>query len=300
MQTQSKFQDATPLLNDAEALRQRMDTDGFVYFRGLISRATVLELRRQILEVCQKYGWIASDTDLMDGLADPSVDQIEPFCGVGVSRNAYQDVYRLEAFHQLAQHPAIIGMLQTLFGETVFAHPRHIARLMLPAKTNAPTPPHQDYIFIQGTKTVFTCWMPLGDCPQSLGGLSVLRGSHKLGILPVRAAAGAGDRTVILDDVDQEWCQGDFQAGDALVFHSLTVHKSIPNLNKNRIRLSCDFRYQPISLPIEEKSLRPHCDVLTWDEAYAGWQSNALQYYWRKYDLDFQVFDMSLLNIQEE
>jgi ectoine hydroxylase-related dioxygenase (phytanoyl-CoA dioxygenase family) len=252
------------------------------------------------LLICQKYGWMAPGTDLMDGIVDPAADQIEPFCGVGVTREAYVDVYRLEAFHRLAQHPAILAILQTLLGETVLAHPRNIARLMFPTKANAPTPPHQDHIFIQGSKTVFTCWMPLGDCPESLGGLSVLRGSHRLGVLPVRAADGAGGRVVVLDDVEQEWCHGDFQAGDVLVFHSLTVHKSIPNLNRNHIRLSCDYRYQPISLPIEEKSLRTHCDVLPWDEVYAGWQSTDLQYYWRKYELDFQEFDESLLNVQKE
>ena len=298
MPTPSEFQDATPLLSDAEALRQRLATDGFLFFHQLLPRANVLELRRQILLVCQKYGWIAPGTDLMDGMADPSVDQMEPFCGVGVTQAAYQDVYRLEAFHRLAHHPAIMGVLESIMGETVLAHPRNIARLMLSTKLNAPTPPHQDHIFIQGTKTVFTCWLPLGDCPQSLGGLSALRGSPRLGLLPVREALGAGGRSVVLDGVEQDWSQGDYEAGDVLLFHSLTVHKALPNQHAERIRLSCDYRYQPISLPVEEKSLRPHCDVLTWDDAYAGWQSKDLQYYWRKYDLDMQEFDDSLLAIQ--
>ena len=192
MPTETPFEDSTPLLDDAAALRQRMDRDGFFYFRGLFPRETVLDLRRQILLVCQKYGWLAPGTELMDGIADPSAEQMEPFCGVGVTREAYADVYRLEAFHRLAQHPAIMGLMQKLMGETVLPHPRHIARLMFPTKANAPTPPHQDHIFIQGSKTVFTCWLPLGDCSEALGGLRVMRGSHRLGVLPVRAAEGAG------------------------------------------------------------------------------------------------------------
>ena len=93
----------------------------------------------------------------MDGIADPSVDEVEPFCGVGVSPDAYGDVQRLESFHSLAHHPAIIEVIEKLTGETVFVHPLKIARLMIPAKSNSPTPPHQDYIFIQGSKTVYTC-----------------------------------------------------------------------------------------------------------------------------------------------
>lgn len=296
--TTSDFQDASELLDDAEGLRQRLDTDGFLFFRGLIPRATVIDLRRQIILICQKYGWMAPGTELLDGIVGPAAEQMEPWGGVGVTQPAYADIYRLEDFHRLCLHPIIMGMLQRLLGETVLAHPRNIARMMFPTKANAPTPPHQDHIFIQGSKTVYTCWMPFGDCPQSLGGLSVLRGSHRLGLLPVRAAQGAGGRSVILDGVDQDWRQGEFTAGDALVFHSLTVHKSMPNQQTDRLRLSGDFRYQPVSLPVEHKSLLPHGNVLTWDEAYAGWPSDDLKYYWRKYDLHMEEFDDSLLTIQ--
>ncbi len=300
MVTEIPFEDSTPLLNDAAALRQRMDRDGFFFLPGLLPREAVLDLRRQILLVCQKYGWLAPNADLMDAIADPSAEQMEPFCGVGVTREAYADVYRLETIHRLAQHAAILSVMAKLMGETVLPHPRHIARLMFPTKANAPTPPHQDHIFIQGSKTVFTGWMPLGDCSEALGGLRVMRGSHKLGVLPVRAAEGAGGRTVILDGVDQEWCHGDFAAGDVLIFHSLTVHRAVPNRLKDHLRLSVDYRYQSITLPIEEKSLRPHCDVLTWEEAYAGWPSSDLKYYWRQYHLDMQEFDDSLLTAQPD
>jgi len=300
MITEVPFEDSTPLLGDAAALQARMDRDGFFFFRGLLPREAVLDVRRQILLVCQKYGWLAPGADLMDGIADPSAELMEPFCGVGVTQAAYADVYRLEAFHRLAQHPAIMSAMETLMGETVLPHPRHIARLMFPTKANAPTPPHQDHIFIQGSKTVFTCWMPLGDCSEALGGLRVMRGSHKIGVLPVRAAEGAGGRSVILDGVDQEWCHGDFAAGDVLIFHSLTVHRAVPNLLKGHMRLSVDYRYQPISLPIEQLSLRPHCDVLTWEEAYAGWQSADLKYYWQQYKLDMQEWNDALLAVQPD
>src|SRR5260370_22441715 len=124
MVTEIPFEDSTLLLNDAAALRQRMDRDGFFYFRGLLPRVAVLDLRRQILLVCQKYGWLAPDADLMDAIADPSAEQMVPFCGVGVTQEAYADVYRLEAFHRLAQHPALMGVLGKRMGATGLAHPR--------------------------------------------------------------------------------------------------------------------------------------------------------------------------------
>ena len=300
MLTEIPFEDSTPLLGNPAALRERMDRDGFFYFRHLLPSAAVLDLRRQILLVCQKYGWLAPGAELMDGIADPAVEGIEVACQVGVTHAAYEDIYRLEAFHRLAHHAAILGVMGDLMGETVLTHPRHIARMMFPTKVNAPTPPHQDHVFIQGSKTVFTCWLPLGDFSEALGGLRVMRGSHNLGVLPLRAAEGAGNRTVILDGLDQEWCHGDFEAGDALVFHSLAVHRAVPNTLKDRLRLSVDYRYQAISLPIEARSLLTHCSVLPWDDVYSAWPgADDLKYYWRKYQLDMREFDMSLLAVEE-
>ena len=300
MTTATELQEHNALLDDPPALRRQMATDGFLFFRGLVPADEIVALRRQILQICDNYGWIAPGTELMEGIADPSADGMEPFCGVGVPPAAYGDVQRLESFHRLAHNPVLVEMLGKLFDETVLVHALKIGRLMIPAKGNAPTPAHQDHIFIQGTKTVYTCWMPLGDCPRELGGLSVLRGSHKMGVFPVRAAEGAGGRHVIFDeDTPQDWFETDFQIGDVLVFHSLTVHKSIPNRTENQIRLSTDFRYQPPSLPIETKSITPHCNVLPWEEIYEDWESKDLQYYWEKYDLDFQEHDASLVEVQE-
>ena len=298
MYIETPYTDATPLLADPAALRAQMDRDGFLFLRGFFSRDAVLSLRRKILLILNKYGWLSLSADLMDGVVDPSIHQMVPECGVGVTRPAYEDVYKTEAFHRLAHHPAVMDLMAKLMGETVLVHPRHIARMMFPVKSTAPTPPHQDHIFIQGAKVVYTCWLPLGDCPESMGGLQVMRGSHKVGVLPVRAAEGAGGRSVILDGLDQEWMHGDLSAGDVLIFHSLTVHRAVPNNFPDRVRLSVDYRYQPLSLPIEEKSLIPHCNLLPWDEVYAGWHTTDMQYHWRQYPLTYTSFDDSLLTIQ--
>ena len=72
MLTEAPFEDSTPLLNDAAGLRARMDRDGFFYFRHLLPREAVLNLRRQILEVCQKHGWMDPSAPLMEAIAGPA------------------------------------------------------------------------------------------------------------------------------------------------------------------------------------------------------------------------------------
>ena len=291
----AEFEDISALAEDVEALRLQMNEDGFGLFRGLLPREEVLQLRRRILGMFQARGWIRPGTDPDLGIVDPSIDAVESFASNGADKRAYQDVYRMKEFHQLAHHPAIVGLCEKIFGEAVFVHPRNIARLMAPHRETAPTPPHQDYIYIQGTRTTYTCWFPLGDCPRELGGLSLMRGTHKFDILPVRSAAGAGHRSVVLDAVHNDWVEGDLEAGDAILFHSHTVHRSLPNLTRDRVRLSCDYRYQPLSLPVEEMSLKPHIGLMTWEEAYEGWDSDEYKYYWRDLDLEMVDFDWSIL-----
>ena len=297
--TTTGLRDSTSILGDRGALLARAADDGYLFFRDLLPRARVLELREDILGICRAHGWVKEGTALADGIADAdAADRIDPqeiaFCGVGIPRRAYEEVQRLESFHALAHAPALIELYGSLFNTDALPHPRHIARVMLPTRTNVPTPPHQDYIHIQGTKNVWTAWIPIGDVSRSLGGLSVLKGSQRDGLLPVKAAEGAGSLEVYLCNVDLEWLEEDYRAGDVLTFTSLTVHRSIPNRQPDRIRLSCDFRYQPANEPIEARSLATHCDVLSWEEVYEGWTNRDLMYYWKRYDLAIADWDESI------
>ena len=75
--------------------------------------------------------------------------------------------------------------------------------------------------------------------------------------------------------------------------YNLNVKKSKFNvvaidygIKTNIIRLSCDFRYQPVTEPIYIKSLTPHLQLISWDEVYEEWDdSDDLKYYWEKFDL---------------
>lgn len=297
------FVDSTSLLDDPPALRARAEEDGFLFFRQFLPREPILELRRQILQIVQRHGWLKAGTDPMDGIADLDAvaesDRKEPLGRIGVTAGAYRDIQKLELFHLLPHHPRILSMYATLMGTEVLPHPRHIARVLVPAPSLSPTPPHQDYIYIQGTRRFWTLWFPLGDCPKSLGGLSILHGSHREPVLDVVAADGAGGKESILCGKDYEWAQDDYACGDVITFPSHTVHKGLPNQFRDRIRLSCDLRYQPADEEIEEKSLAPHMNVATWDEIYAGWGNERLKYYWRSRSLQMSPWDASLLKSKE-
>ncbi|ACQ79196.1 Phytanoyl-CoA dioxygenase [Beutenbergia cavernae DSM 12333] len=282
--------DSSPLLGDPAALRERADEHGYLFFRGLLDRDRVLGLRRQMMDVIGSYGWLADGTDPMDGIADVAAfEKVPPaeagFCGTGVPLAAYQDINRLQEFHSIGHDPALLDLYAGLLGGTVIRHPMSIARIMIPSAQMPPTPAHQDFIHIQGSKNVWTAWFPLGDCPVELGGLSVLVGSQADGLLTYHAAAGPGELEAYICSSGYPWAVTDFRAGDVLTFSSLTVHRGTRNVDGERVRLSLDLRYQRVDEPMTPGNLTTHCKVLPWEDVYRDWKGDELQYYWREHEL---------------
>jgi len=282
----SAFTDSTALVGDADALRARMAADGYLFLRGLVDRDALLAVRREIARLCQRHGWLLPGSDPLDAIVGtaPTREGDERYMRL------YDDVQRLESFHALAHDAGVLGVIGTLVDEDVLAHPRNIARVIFPSFTRYTTPPHQDFVHIQGTEAVYTAWIPLGDCAGDMGGLEALAGSHRHGVLPPHQAEGAGGLGVDTDALGLTWVAGDMAAGDCLIFHSLTVHRGRDNVSADRLRLSVDYRYQGASQPVTEGSLLPHFHRLTWDEIYREWERGDLQYYWKKYELRTATF----------
>jgi Phytanoyl-CoA dioxygenase (PhyH) len=294
---QSLFVDSTLLLDDPAALRARAEQDGYLFFKRFLPADTLLELRRQMLEICSHRGWLAKDRDLLDGLIDEAaINHVPPEdmrTDIGVSGEAYRAVQKLELFHTLPHHPKFMALYRTLFGKDVLPHPRHIARMITCHRSVFPTPPHQDFIHIQGAPQTWTCWFPVGNCSREMGSLTVLRGSHRNGVVAVAPAQGAGGLAAVLCPNEIDWVEGDFELGDILTFSSYTVHRALRSQHRERIRLSCDIRFQAADDLIHEASLKPHGNF-TWDELYEGWKNPDVQYYWKKHHLRMSEWDPTL------
>ena len=293
----SLFEDSTSLLDDPAALRVRADRDGYLFFKHFLPTEPLLELRRQMLEICAQRGWLAPGHYLMEVVIDADainrVPDEQMRADIGVSDEAYRAAQKLELFHTIPHHPKLLSLYRNLFGKEVIPHPRHIARMITCHRSVSPTPPHQDYIHIQGTPQTWTCWFPLGNCPREMGSLTVLRGSHRNGVVAVAPAKGAGGLAAILCPHEIDWVEGDFELGDILTFSSYNVHRALRSRHRDRIRLSCDMRFQALDEEIHEASLKPHGDY-TWEYLYQGWKNPDVQYYWKKHNLRLSPWDPSL------
>jgi len=102
-------------------------------------------------------------------------------------------------------------------------------------------PPHQDYFYMRGIRHFYTAWFSIFDCPVQLGGLALLRGSHKNGRLAHMKMDGVGGMGVNLDK-DICWDVSNYGVGDVVIFHKNIIHKGIENNTNNKLRISLDTR----------------------------------------------------------
>jgi len=254
-------------------LRAQLDRDGYLFFRGLIEPAAVLATRAAVLGALHERGWLAEGAAVDDAVPSDLVRREEANTDPGFFE-AYRAIQHLQQFHELAHDKAIVDVMRTILGEPLLVHPRKIARVGLP-KDPFVVDAHQDFPFNHGTADVLTAWIALGDCDDDLGGLKVLAGSHTAGLRSVAAVPNVGGLKVAEPLADAPgWSTADFRAGDVLVFHSLTVHAAKPN-RTDRLRLSCDYRYQNAGDPVAEGSLVPHYFPVVpgHDELTAAWTS---------------------------
>ncbi len=236
--------DATDALANPGRIRQSAVAQGYLFVRHLAPLTKVRQLRADVLAQCARRGWL-------DGDAPRSRAVARAHAASSATDKALLelqgDVQILPAFAALRDEPAIVSVLEALFGARPRGGHGDVCRLAFPADLERTTPPHQDHFYLRAAGPLWTAWIPLGDCPPALGGLKVLPGSHAQGLWS--HDGGKGEERFIEDDDDAAWAGTSFRAGDVLFVNALTVHGARPNLTANRIRLSVDYRYRPLAAP---------------------------------------------------
>lgn len=272
-------------------LRAEMDAHGYAVIRGLLSPKDLSPLLGDITAVLGQAGWLRSETDPLDRIANPGAaccEDDQAFRGV------YDKVFCLPSFHELPHHPVLQQAMKAIVGTHLLIHPKPVGRLIFPNFERAITPAHQDYTAVAGDEETFTAWLPLHDCPIEQGPLRVMDGSHRFGQQPT-----AGQTGCIPSGTERgiEWVSGEIYAGDLLLFSSLTVHEAAPNLS-NRLRISLDWRFQSY-----QRAINPGVLVFagsgrrSWEKTYANWPSDELKYYWTRLPLQLRPSKVELAEL---
>jgi Protein involved in biosynthesis of mitomycin antibiotics/polyketide fumonisin len=290
--------EANALIDNPGQLRDRFAKDGYLLFRNVIDQGKLRSLREQITAVLADIGWIADgperDTARIIGMAHRE--------GEEGYFEALDRLAKLEDLYALAHDANLTKVLRSVLGESVFPHPLSITRLVFPGHPEITTPPHQDYRNNQGTMNLTATWIPLGNCSMDDGGLAILEGSHKAGLVPIQYHHGPGVRAATLSDdlLRLRWVSTDFQLGDVLLFPALAVHSALHNDNPNNMRISVDFRHQLEGEALTPPCLQPHFGRTTWADIYKDWKSDEFKYYWTNLDFMQVPWDSRLLALDAE
>ncbi|WP_422657526.1 phytanoyl-CoA dioxygenase family protein [Paenibacillus sp. EC2-1] len=252
----TELRSSNDILNDTEALRQRLQEDGYLLIRGFHDREEVLEARMEFLRSLQAAGKLDPDAPIEEGIIGPENK------GGMWGRSAADLQEEFPHFLNVVNSPKVFSFFEQLLGGPIltydFKWPRAIAK-------GGNTGAHYDNVYMgRGTKNVYTMWTPFSDIPLELGTLAMLLGSQNYekikqtyGQMDVdrdNVATGwfSDDPVEIVDMYGGQWATTAFEAGDVIIFGMFMMHASLNNTT-NRFRISSDTRYQLASEPVDER-----------------------------------------------
>jgi len=289
-----ELRNSNDILNDVAALRDRLQTDGYLLLRSLLDREGILAARQEIVARLSRLGFLDRNFPDLDAVAVGAEQANEAHnelvrssamdtSGTNVMADALaQDNDPLD---QVLYGPTMMSFFGRLFGESAKHFDFTWLRSIFPYTHGSPA--HTDVIFMGRAERdrLLTAWTPIGDVDYEQGGLMILEGSNN------NTGLRAGYSTIDVDEVCEaelnapgwrqrefkapsevcispspvdvqrvlggRWLTTEFHAGDVLVFSVFTVHGSLDN-HSNRIRLSSDSRYQPASKPADERWIGEH------------------------------------------
>jgi ectoine hydroxylase-related dioxygenase (phytanoyl-CoA dioxygenase family) len=247
----SPFVSAASSLSNPSSLRSLAEDLGYLFFEGFVPQQLLGPVRAFVRTFAVKAGW-ALEEEGENGslLAKP---------GAILSGRGWDDpqwielqrsVNMLPAFHELANHPALMDVLAVLYGEPAAPAETHIVWLKLPGSPEHTTRPHRDSFYLPTCPRMWTVWVPLTVTPMEVGPLAVVPGSHRASTLPQNDAAAG-----IEVPHDTCWVTQAVRPGDVVFFGAATIHCAWSNVSSTAVRLSLDVRYEPRST--RDSILRP-------------------------------------------
>lgn len=247
----TELRDSNDIRHDFGALRQRMDEDGYILIRGFHEREQVLLARSEILRRLSDSGKLDPDSDPEEGVIGPG-NKGSMYGGTNTDN---------PEFLKVVNSPGVLRFFSEFLGGEAITYDYKWLRAVPHGES---TGAHYDIVYMgRGTKNLYTLWTPFGDTPIEMGTLAVLLGSHKwehvrktYGNMDVDRDKTEGwfstDPVELVDKYGGRWATTTFEAGDAIFFGMFTMHNSTVN-DTDRMRISCDTRYQLGSEPVDDR-----------------------------------------------
>lgn len=161
-----------------------------------------------------------------------------------------------EAFQELWCNEKLLNMCEQFIGPDVACHPVWNLRAKPPNVDTTVVPWHQDSAYFceeSYDHMIMIAWIPFLDTDANNGGMQVMRGSQKKGVV-AKHTCGVGDTWFVdLSEEEMERTMGVDPENDVitchvpyrgmLLFNNITAHRSVHNIS-NDVRWSVDLRWQ--------------------------------------------------------
>src|SRR6476620_10651836 len=126
------FENSTPYLEDRELLNRKFQDHGYLFFKGVLDRTEVDNVRREFIHVLREQGVVKNGS-------------VEPvWTGAGLEHLDDNPLYRLSSYDDLLESTEMMKVVESLFNGPVFRYRNTDIRFALPHDGKHLTPPHQD------------------------------------------------------------------------------------------------------------------------------------------------------------
>lgn len=217
--------ESNDLLGNPQGLEASWEARGYWFFRGVLDTGAVARFRARCLRFLEDSRVVGSD------------DPLGHYNGGDLSRfdlNGFNAKSHWKAF---VAEPSIRDFFRRLTGSEPVWVPIGECRLSAPSRD--PARPKFDFIHTDGFYSpglyFKTCWVPLVDIDETVGGLALAEGLHRdtrLQQAPITQSDIPADR----------WRHATYRPGDVVIFDMRTPHTGMVN-RSDRFRMSVDVRF---------------------------------------------------------
>ena len=234
-----------------EKLRQSLNDNGYLFLRNVIEKNDITKARNDIFEKLKNVDEL--EGPFTDGIWSGRSRRDELHKDRGVF---WEDVSNTESLRKITNGNNLKNVFSRIFGISSIGFDFIFLRAVSVGKF---THMHCDAgFFTRKTQKVLTCWLVFTDITIDKGPLFIIEGSHKFSDIKTKykgfdvnihkhmKATIDTNPINFAKERNTKILTTQFNPGDALIFGMYTVHGTFENYAKdNKIRLTCDIRFQP-------------------------------------------------------
>lgn len=239
----------TPSLSDHDSAQAAADLKekGHIILKGLVTEFHLAQIYKQINAVFDVSLRSVGREDLVGAHVDEKYLFLEKEHPT-LKSHCYDVISRVDSIHRIALHPAVIETARAFLDQSPIVP--DLTQIRVDAPDNRMYQPFHQEVG-QLSMRVMAMWCPLVDIDDSSGGLMIVPGSHKGGLVKHHYIDHPGMKKKVHAIRDGQFDPNDvmriqLKAGDALLFHPHTFHGTAENLS-DRIRWTVVTRYNELA-----------------------------------------------------